>query len=70
MSVGQLKDGSTEEILPKGSAVPCRFEAPIMLADEESSVRVLLLQEGEPLAKLVMKDLDENSNLTLTVEVT
>ncbi|OQR66949.1 heat shock 70 kDa protein 14-like [Tropilaelaps mercedesae] len=65
----QLKDGSTEEILPKGSAVPCRFETPISLGEDESSVRVLLLQGGEPLAKLVMKDLDENSNLTLTVEV-
>lgn len=40
-----------------------------MLAEDESSVRVLLLQGGEPLAKLVMNDLDENSNLTLTVEV-
>ncbi|XP_022690101.1 heat shock 70 kDa protein 14-like [Varroa jacobsoni] len=65
----KLKDGSTEAILPKGSAVPCRFEAPITLAEDKSSVQVLLLQGGEPLAKLVMKDLDENSNLTLTVEV-
>lgn len=40
-----------------------------MLAEDETSVRVLLLQGGEPLAKLVMRDLDENSNLQLTVEV-
>ncbi|XP_003737282.1 heat shock 70 kDa protein 14 [Galendromus occidentalis] len=65
----QLRDGSAETILAKGTATPCKFEGPILLGDDEASVKILLLQEGLPLAKVVMADLNDNSDLTLSVEV-
>ena len=65
----QLKDGSEETLLAKGSATPCKYEGPILLGEDEVSVKVLLLQEGKPLAKLVMGDLNDNSDLMLSVEV-